>query len=51
MAPEVRFGQKGMKCIFITKIFFFIWAKVTQVSDVAHGFIEFYDKIYSKPSA
>jgi hypothetical protein len=36
MAPEGRMGQMEMKCIFdIGKKF--KWAKVSQVSDVAHG--------------
>jgi hypothetical protein len=30
-------GQMEMKCIFNTGKNISIWAKVTQVSDVAHG--------------
>jgi hypothetical protein len=35
MAPQGQMGQMALKCIFdVRKIF--IWAKVSEVSDVAH---------------
>jgi hypothetical protein len=30
-------GQMKMKCIFDIGKIFFVWVKVSQVSDVAHG--------------
>jgi hypothetical protein len=36
MAPEGRVGQKGIKCLSNIWKNISTWAKVTQVSDVAH---------------
>jgi hypothetical protein len=37
MAPEGKIRQIEMKCIFDIVKNIFIWAKVSQVSDLAHG--------------